>query len=93
MSAVALAFATIHVIEQPFPDINMTYTTFRAMARAFRGYRLALSGVAPVYDRTTDAGPPFDMYYHLEVLHRGLHAGQAWLDAAEASWQDLGFES
>ena len=35
-----------------------------------RNFTDTLNALAPTYDENADAGPPFDMYYHLEVAHR-----------------------
>ena len=81
------------VPDQPFAEVNATHAAFRAADDSFRAYARALAAVAPVYDPATPPGPPFDMFFHLEGLHRGLATAQAWLDDAEASWRDLGFQA
>jgi len=35
-----------------------------------RNFTETLNALAPTYDEDVDPGPPFDMYYHLEVAHR-----------------------
>lgn len=90
----ALVLTAMPATDSPFTDVNATHAAFRVMAQSFRRYEQALSGVAPEYDRHTDAGRLFDMYYHLEILHRGTFAAQDWLHQAKTVlWRDLGFDS
>ena len=89
-----MTFVLWHVLavvlnEQPFSSIRKAEASFGALERGFSRYRKHLGDCAPDYDASRSPGPPFDMYYHLEVLHRMLANMTDWIEDARGMWYDL----
>jgi hypothetical protein len=86
---VLLLLAFVHPEEEPFLGIRKAEASFDGLERSFAKYRKALDACAPQYDATVPAGPPFDMYHNLELLHRMLSNFTAWMRDAQELWKDL----
>lgn len=76
-------------LEVPFKNIQKAEVAFHVLERDFRKYRFALNECAPEYDINRSPGPPFDMYYHLEVLHRMLANMSHMIHDASEYWHVL----
>ena len=73
-----------------FADVKSAHIEFCRVNGAFRAYAKHLSALPLTYDANSTESPPFDMYYHLEHLHRSLGAARTWVSDAAASWTDIG---
>jgi len=76
-------------LEEPFSSIRKAELAFHALERHVEKYKQALDGCAPEYSVQSSPGPPFDMYYHLEILHRMLPNLTRFMEEAAGEWYDL----
>ena len=91
MHRVLLALmATFGRASDDFADVESAHADFCRLSVAFRAYADRLSAIPLFYDANATETPPFDMYYHLEHLHRQLHVARSWVRDADASWDDMG---
>ena len=73
-----------------FPDVHRAHLAFQALAYALRRYDAAMGRAAPLYDPTSpQGGPPFDMWYHLEVIDRLRRNVSLLVDETDARWNEL----
>jgi hypothetical protein len=70
-------------------DVRAAHDAFRQTWHHFRRYEAALARVAPTYDVEVEPGPPFDMFYHLEVLDRARLALARAMHESRGVWYDL----
>ena len=61
-----------------FSDVMAAHADFCRLSVTFRTYADRLSAIPLMYDANATESPPFDMYYHLEHLHRQLHTRTGW---------------
>ena len=78
--------------EEPFLSIRKAEVSFHSFERNFVKYKRALDDCSPQYDKSKSPGPPFDMYYHLEGLHRMMTNMTTWIQEARGLWYDLAQE-
>ena len=72
-----------------FAAVHAAREAFSSLAHTFDIYDAALRKVAPFYNPDVPPGPPFDMYYHLEILDRLRQNVSSLLDESEGVWDDL----
>ena len=82
-------YMLVFVSEEPFSSIRKAEFSFYALERNFEKYKKALDECSPQYDVSKSPGPPFDMYYQMEVLHRMLTNMTTWMQEAKFLWYDL----
>ena len=82
--------ATFGRASEDFYDGEAAHADFCQWSVSFHAYAERLSAVPLIYDANATESPPFDMYYHLEVLHRQLRVARSWVRDAGVSWDDMG---
>lgn len=70
-------------------DVHATHAAFKTFVRSFYKYRQFINRIAPDYSPESRPGPPFDMFYHLECLHRDSVNISSQLHESERSWDEL----
>ena len=73
----------------PVRDVHTTRNSFEHMFHAYKDYARRLRQIVPMYDVSATPGPPFDMFYHLEVVDRLRPNLTEILDAMRDEWQFL----
>ena len=73
----------------PVRDMLTTRNSFERMFDAYEDYTRRLREIVPIYDVAAIPGPPFDMFYHLEVVDRLRPNLTEILDAMRDEWQFL----
>ena len=70
-------------------DIELARLQFNKASNHFLLFHRLLQAVAPTYDCDSPPGPPFDMYYHLEIIDRLSSNMTAILQEMREEWQLL----
>jgi hypothetical protein len=73
----------------PFAEILATRRNFTSLLMRHNEFSYSLASVAPLYDPRRSPGPPFDIYYHLELIDRLHRNVTRLLREMESEWNDL----
>ena len=70
-------------------NLNLVNQSFASLQESFQRYKILLETVAPTYDENIEPGPPFDMFYHLELATRLKSNISTLIDESATVWNDL----
>lgn len=77
-----------------FVDVGAARIAFIRFHGAFRGYSAALRATGLSYNTNGGPiGPPFDMWYHMEILDRLLDNFSKSFDESVTAWQSIGLDA
>ncbi len=70
-------------------NLSMVNQSFALLQESFQRYKVLLETVAPTYDENIQPGPPFDMFYQLELVSRIKSNISTLIDESATVWNDL----
>lgn len=70
-------------------QLNALLASFHRLQNSFNRYETLLKEAAPLYDDEKSPGPPFDSFYHVEVLDRARKNMSKLLEESDDHWQML----